>query len=120
MAPKIVGVVVAFFQNIHYVHSHFRASLVSRSSYCVKFLSKFLTFAKAIMNILALLEIASFVFLFLVLEFLLQKFFLILVEFNAMFFVFLLDVAIDLIVFFLVLVFMLINLSSWFLVELKY
>jgi hypothetical protein len=36
-----------------------------------------------------------------------------------MFFVFLLDVAIDLIVFFLVLVFMLINLSSWFLVELK-
>jgi hypothetical protein len=37
-----------------------------------------------------------------------------------MFFVFLLDVAIDLIVFFLVLVFMLINLSSWFLVELKY
>jgi hypothetical protein len=108
MAPKIVGVVVAFFQSLHYVHSHFRASLVSGSSYCVKFLSKFFDFCpKAIVNILALLEIASFVFLFLVLEFLLHKFFLILVEFNAIFFVFLLNVAIYLIVFFLVLVFML-------------
>jgi len=110
MAPKIVGVVVAFFQNLHYVHSHFRASLVSGSSFVWNFCQSFFTFAKAIMYILALLEIASFVFLFLVLEFLLEKFFLILVEFNAIFFVFLLDVAIDLIVFFLVLVFMLIEL----------
>ncbi len=47
MAPKIVGVVVAFFPKLHYVHSHFRASLVSRSSYCVKFLWKFFDFCQS-------------------------------------------------------------------------
>ncbi len=46
MAPKIAGVVVAFFQNLHYVHSHFRASLVFESSHCVKILSKFFDFCQ--------------------------------------------------------------------------
>jgi hypothetical protein len=106
MAPKIAGVVVAFFQNLHYVYSYFRASLVSRSSYCVKFLSKFFDFCQGNHEYFSIVGNCKLCLPLLGVGVLAPEIFPYPGRIQCYLFVFLLNVALDLIVFFLVLFFL--------------
>jgi hypothetical protein len=87
MVPKMMGVVVAFFQKLHIVHLCLRASLLFEFSYHVKILSKFFSFVKVIVKQLKIVGKCKLCFplLSVGVKVLFMKLFFFPIDFNASF-----------------------------------